>query len=334
MLKNFLSAKDLSPEICNFLINRAQEVKFSKDYPKSVKDKILGLVFFNQSLRTKLSFESAMARCGGTALSITPGDATWNLETELSATMNRDKAEHIIEASKVISRYVDAIGVRCFAKLNSLKEDLNEDILNSFAEHSTVPVISLESAMEHPCQMLADMLTLKELEKPSHQLSNQLIVRWAPHKKALPLAVPHSAALAGGFLGKDITVVIPSDAYHLEESYEAKIKQLSKDTGGSFNYSYDKKLTHSDSSTIYVKSWGAPAYYGNQEKQLEDFKTHADWMVTTEDLAPNHNLMHCLPVRRNLVISDNALDSSQSKVIDQAENRLWAQLAILESIFS
>ncbi len=327
-MKRFTRILNSTPDEILPLIDSALRYKKNKTYP-DLSTKLLGLVFFNSSLRTRLSFEAAMARAGGQALSVTPGSGTWAFETEFGVKMNSDKPEHIKEAARVISRYVDCIGVRSFASLTSLEKDFNEEILSAFEEFATVPVISLESATEHPCQMIADMVTLRE--KLINPKGKTFCLRWAPHIKPLPLAVPHSAALAAAFSGMNVTVAAPP-GYELHAAYEKRIRELTELSGTNFSKVHSVKEIDESTEVLYVKSWGASELYGDLASQEESFQKHSDWMVTEDELLKKQHLMHCLPVRRNVVISDGVLDSKNSIVIDQAENRLWGQLAVLQEI--
>jgi len=307
----------------------ALSMKRERRYP-DLSGKLLGMVFMNPSLRTKLSFEAALARCGGQALSITPGGSSWAFEEHDGVRMDSDKPEHLKEAVRVMSRYVDALAIRSFAKLHSLNEDMADSTLSKFEEWSTVPVINLESAGEHPCQMLADMLTVSEiLTEPR---GKNFCLRWAPHIKPLPLAVPHSAVSAAAHLGMNITVCAP-EGYELDPQYTEYAKTTAQASGGTFSQSHDPEEIPEDTRILYVKSWGAPALYGQLETQQYDFERYSNWTVDDAFLQEETHLMHCLPVRRNLVATDAALDHKHSVIIEQAENRLWAQLSVLEWIF-
>lgn len=304
-------------------------MKRDQRYP-DLSGKLLGMVFMNQSLRTKLSFEAALARCGGQALSITPGDSSWAFEEQLGVKMDGERPEHLKDAVRVMSRYVDALAIRSFAKLQSVSEDMNEPTLSRFEEWATVPVINLESAAEHPCQMLADMVTISEvLPEPR---GNNFCLRWAPHVKPLPLAVPHSAILAAAHLGMNITVCAP-EGYELDADYTNYAQRVASSSGGTFEQSNNPKRLPDDTQILYVKSWGAPALYGRSEMQKHDFERYSDWTVDDSLLQEETHLMHCLPIRRNLVATDAALDHKHSVIIQQAENRLWAQLSVLAWIF-
>jgi N-acetylornithine carbamoyltransferase len=329
-MKHFVSLTDRSADELNTIVQRAGEIKGGSEV-SALKGRLMAQVFFNPSLRTRVSFEAALARFGGTALTLTPGAGTWGLETDDGVIMRGENAEHIKEAAPVLSSYVDVLGVRSFSKLQSLEEDLKDSILKTFVECAKVPVISLESAVEHPCQALADMLTINEaLGKPA---GRKFVLSWAPHIKPLPLSVPHSALLAAAFMGMEVVLAHPP-GYDLAPVVVQKVSQVCKDNAVDFKIVNEQRQAVQEADVVYAKSWGAPILYSNFKAQEEDFLRYCSWWITKEKLPPESVLMHCLPVRRNVVISDDALDSPQSVVIQQAENRMWAQAALLEEIFS
>lgn len=328
-MKQFTRARDLSTAALLELVEQASRYQQTQSYP-DLSGKILGTVFFNPSLRTKLSFEAAMARSGGTALTLSPGGGTWAFESEFGVRMDQNKPEHLKEAVRVMSRYVDALGVRSFASLKSLEQDEKEDVLSAFEEYATVPIVSLESAMEHPCQMLADMLTMRTLLEECQ--GRRFCLRWAPHIKPLPLAVPHSALLAAAHLGMEVSISAPEE-YSVHPAYQTAVQAITKKLGTSVQFSHEPDALPDHTDVVYVKSWGAPSLYGSPEKQAEELRKLSPWMVKRPLLQRDMHLLHCLPVRRNVVIDDDALDDPRAKVIDQAENRLWAQLAVLNWIF-
>jgi N-acetylornithine carbamoyltransferase len=251
--------------------------------------------------------------------------------------MDGDRAEHIKEAARVLSRYVDCIGVRSFAKLNSFEADERDEILSAFARYATVPVVNLESAFEHPCQSLADMMTISEKLMDSLKSGSfkgkRFVLSWAPHIKPLPLAVGHSALLTAAHLGMDLKVLRPA-GYDLAPRVLEDARRIAASNGGSVTQSEEFMEGVSDADVLYVKSWGRTDLYGNLEAQIADFSRLSSWAREVKHLPKRGLLMHCLPVRRNVELHDSALDSERAVVIDQAENRLWAQAAILERIFS
>ncbi len=304
----------------NTLVARAAELKAGST-TQALRGRILGMLFFNPSLRTRVSMEAAIMRYGGHAITLSPGADSWRIEYAEGVRMDGDKAEHVREAAPVLSRYCDVLGIRSFAGMKEYSEDRKETVIRSFARFATVPVVNLESAIEHPCQALGDMLTMKERLGATE--GRRFVLTWAPHVNPLPLAVPHSAVLAAALAGMQVTVAHP-EGYELDDEISGR--------AGSIQVTHEQSAALQAADIVYVKSWGARAMYGDIERQRDSFLRHRDWTVSRTKLPPESYLMHCLPVRRNLVIADDALDSDRSIVIDQAENRMWAQAAILEHL--
>jgi len=328
MTKHFLGLADAMPAEISRLVALARRLKSGAVAEGGViRGRIFGMVFFNPSLRTRASAEAAMLRFGGHAIVLSPGGDTWRLEYRRGAVMDGDCAEHVREAAAVLGRYCDALGVRTFARMVNEAEDAADVVLHSFAREAGVPVVSLESAMEHPCQGLADRMTMEE--KLGMTQGKRFTLTWAPHVKGLPRAVPHSAILAAASAGMYVTIAHPP-GYELHPKYLDKAKAWCAAAGTSFTVTDEQLPACRAADVVYVKSWGSPAHYGKPEAQKEDFRRYRGWMVGLEHLAhPKTILMHCLPVRRNVVIADAALDDLRSVVIDEAENRLWTHAAVL-----
>jgi N-acetylornithine carbamoyltransferase len=328
-MKSFISFLNHSPEIILNLVNRGISIKSGKVIPSSISGKTLGMLFFNQSLRTRVSFEMAMHRFGGKAISLAAGGDLWNLEFQEGSVMDGSTTEHVKEGARVLSRYVDAISIRSFGSLKSVEEDLQDSIIRSFEKYATVPLISMESAVEHPAQALADMMTIRE--RHGHE-KVKFVLTWAPHVKALPMAVGHSALLAAAHLGLDITIAHPK-GFDLAPQYVRQASQIAQSLGGSVEVNFDQQQALKGATIVYAKNWAPASMYGKPQgiiKLAQDFK---QWMVTEKSLADTKTFLHCLPVRRNLEVADSALDCPASAIIDQAENRMWAQAALLEKIF-
>lgn len=311
------------------LLVAATTLKSRRDHlPKdALRGRVMGMVFFNPSLRTRASFEALMARLGGHAICLNVGGDTWALEYRDGVVMDGVAAEHIREAAPVLSRYCDVLGVRTFAGLRDAAEDAKDAVIRSFARHATVPLINMESAMEHPCQGLADRMTIEE--KLGDAYGKRFVMTWAPHIKALPMAVPHSAVLAAASAGMHVTVAHPP-GYGLNADVMTRARQWCAAAGTSFQITHEQLEACRTADVVYVKSWGSAALYGRTDEQAESFRAHRHWMVGLRHFGrAGAILMHCLPVRRNVVIADEALDSPHSVVVDQAENRLWAQMAVV-----
>ena len=273
------------------------------------KHKTLIMLFFNSSLRTRISTEKAAKNLGMDVMVINVNDA-WNLEYEDGTVMSLDTAEHIKEASQVLSQYADIIAVRAFPDLKSKEKDESEFMLNSFIKHTTVPIISMESATAHPLQALADAITIEELKTKKRP---KVVMSWAPHPKALPQAVPNSFVTMMHEMDVDFSITHPK-GYNLNPD-------ITKDT--TINYNQEEALK--DADFVYVKNWSSYEKYG---KILSE---DTNWMMTKEKLG-NAKFMHCLPVRRNFVVEDAVLDSDQSVVIQEANNRTYSAQIVLKKI--
>ncbi len=324
-MKSFVSTTDLSLEELDELLVLAACLKRGEVTDK-LPGKTLGMVFFNSSLRTRTSFEAGMFQLGGHALNLAVGQGLWNMETRTGVVMDEDKAEHVKEAVPVLSRYVDALAVRCFPFGESWETDRTDPVISAFVDNATVPVINMESAVWHPCQALADALTWKEQGLTT---GDKVVITWAYHPKALPMAVPNSALIAAAQRGMDVTVLRPTP-YALDPGIMADAATLAESAGGAVRETDD--LAALDGARIvYAKSWGSLRAYGDAAQERTHREQYKSWQVTTDWMARTDRgrFMHCLPVRRNVVVSDGVLDSDASIVVDQAENRLHAQKALL-----
>jgi N-acetylornithine carbamoyltransferase len=250
----------------------------------------------------------------------------WDLETEDGVVMDGAKAEHIKEAAPVLSRYVDVLGVRAFPRGASWEEDREDPVLTAFAAASEVPVINMESSVWHPCQALADAFTWFELGLGT---GDPIVLSWACHPKALPTAVPHSVLAIAAQRGLELRVLRP-EPFALDRELVADATRIAEFAGGSVTET-DDLAALDGARVVYAKSWGSLEAYGNAEAEAALRAPHSDWQVTPEWMArtAGGRFMHCLPVRRNVVVADEVLDSPASVVVDQAENRLHVQKALL-----
>ncbi len=296
----------------NQLVQRARALK-ARPFESTVgRERTLVLLFFNPSLRTRLSTEKAGLNLGMQVISMNAAQG-WKLEFEDGAVMNLDRTEHIREAAAVISQYADVIGVRTFPSLTDRERDYADTVLNSFVAHARVPVLSLESAIRHPLQSLSDVMTIQEHSKTDRP---RVVLSWAPHPKALPQAVANSFVEWIKAADMDLVVTHPK-GYELAPPFVTGVK-----------IEYDQLKAFEGAEFVYAKNWSAYAPYGailNQD---------TDWMITEEKLQQSKNafFMHCLPVRRNVVVEDAVLNSPRSLVIEQAGNRTWAAQAVLEEL--
>lgn len=299
-----------------------------------LRDKLLGMVFFNPSLRTRASFEAVMLRSGGHAIVLEVGGGVWKLEDRTGAVMNVDKPEHIREAIPVLGRYVDALAVRTFAALVNDDADAADPVINAFRELAGVPVVSMESAREHPCQGLADLLTIRENFGTTRALPVTLV--WAPHIKPLPKAVPHSFLLTAAAAGCEVRVTHPP-GFDLHPDVLEEARHYAAQSGGSVSVTHDQKAALTGSHAVYAKSWGPATQSVVASKAAARVAAHNDWLVTGKTLsaAAKHAIfLHCLPVRRNVEVADEVLDGPQSHVIDEAENRFHVQRVLLNDLLN
>lgn len=311
-MKYFLSALDIDnvPK----LVDEALALKAAPWSLESLgKRRTLGLIFFNPSLRTRLSSQKAAHQLGMNLLTINIGQEGWSLEMQDGAIMNGDKTEHIKEAAGVLAQYCDVIGVRCFPELKDRQADYEERILHKIIQYSGKPIISLESATLHPLQSLADAMTIQEMSRVTRP---KVVLSWAPHFKALPQAVGNSFAQWMNHIDCDLTITQP-------EGYE-----LHPDFSGNAKIEYDQCKAFADADFVYAKNWSSYAQYGQVLTQ------DPSWQITAEKMAltKTGNFMHCLPVRRNFEVSDAVLDSPGSLVQRQAHNRVYAAQAVLRRI--
>ena len=321
---HLLNTIGISREQLDGLLESALRFKSGDARSQPLAGKSVALVFFNPSLRTRASMQVGIYELGGNGVVLEPGGTSWTLEHRAGAVMDSDKTEHVAEFVRVLERYCVAIGVRTFAALKDWNEERTDPILNAFARYASVPIINLESAMHHPCQSLADMLTIREKLGTARK---RVVLTWAWHPKALPMAVPNSFALAAAQMGHDLVIAHPP-GYELD-------KELIDACGGNVEITNDIDAAFSGAEVIYAKSWGAKQFYGDTDRDIATRAQYrSKWIVDEDKMARTNDaiFMHCLPVRRNVIVTDAVIDSSASVVIDEAENRLHVQKAILASL--
>jgi N-acetylornithine carbamoyltransferase len=341
--RHSLTEREFSLAELHFLVDRALRLKKGSEKAE-LHRKVMAMLFFAPSLRTRTSFEAAMVRLGGHAINLRVGEETYVFEHRDGVVMDGRTQEHVREAAKVISRYADVIGMRkcelittksTSAEVSDSWEELKKDeFMHAFAEQATVPVISMESNAYHPCQGLADMVTLKE--KLGDPRGKKYLFTWAYHPKSLPLATPHSQVLAACAMGMNVTVLAP-EGWTLDPEVTAFAKKRAEEAGGGLRESHDQAEAYRGAHVVCCKSWGRIDHYGRFEEEAEKKKPFKGvWIVDGKKMARTDGaiFMHCLPVRRNVKVTDEVLDSKASVVIDQAENRMWAQMALLVSLVS
>lgn len=311
-MKYFTTVNDIAN--VTDLINESLEVKKNPFANSDLgKNKTLGLLFFNSSLRTRLSTQKAAMNLGMRVIVMNISNEGWALECEDGAIMNGSTVEHIKDAAAVMGLYCDIIGVRCFPTLVNKKEDYSEKVLLQFMKYSNVPLVSMESATLHPLQSLADMMTIAEHKKTDKP---KIVLSWAPHVKALPQVVANSFSEWALKCEYDLTITHP-EGFELCDDY----------TRGAV-IEHDQQKALKDADFVYVKNWSAFSDYGKIGN------TNSDWLLNAQkmEITNQAKIMHCLPVRRNVELSDELLDGPNSLVLAQAENRVYATQAVLKQL--
>jgi N-acetylornithine carbamoyltransferase len=330
-MKAFNDLADFSTEEIAALLELANRLD-EKPEPEALKGKVLSLLFLSPSLRTLASFQAAMTRLGGGAFVISPEMSIHGIETRPGIVMDGAAAEHIREAVPVIASYGDAIGIRAFAERRNLEHDLAETEFSSLIALIDTPYINMESATNHPCQSLADWKTLDDLDIPAH--GGKFVLSWAFHPKPLPIAVPAATVHMAAMRGMDVTVLRP-EGFQLPESIMDKARKAADASGGSIRETDDRSLAMDGANVIYAKSWTSTRHYGDRASDLALRNESEDWCVDDpwfENAKSDCRFMHCLPVRRGVVVSEQVLDGLRSVVIHQARNRMLAQMAVLHQM--
>jgi len=328
-MKRFLDLADFSREEVLSLLELARRLERQPE-PRALTGKLLGLVFFNPSLRTLASFQAAMARLGGGSFVINPGQGSWQLETRTDVVMDGAAAEHVREGIPVLASYCDALGIRIFAEGKDLAHDLAESTFGAMAALVDKPLINLESAVNHPCQALADWKTLDELGVPR---GGRFVLSWAYHPRALPLAVPAAALHMAALRGMEVIVLRP-EGFALPAALMERARRAAAASGGSVRETSEREAALTGAHVLYVKEWGATACYGDAAADARLRSALTGWCVREDwfSAAPQCHVMHCLPVRRNVAIAGSVLDSARSVVQREAYNRLPAQMAVLHQL--
>ena len=313
-MRNFISVKDIGN--LDAAVKEALEIKADRyRYYELGKNKTLMMVFFNSSLRTRLSTQKAALNLGMNVIVLDINQGAWKLETERGVIMDGDKPEHILEAIPVMGSYCDVIGVRSFARFENKEDDYNEVILNQFIKHSGRPVFSMEAATRHPLQSFADLITIEEHKTKARP---KVVLTWAPHPKALPQAVPNSFAEWMNATDYEFVITHPK-GYELDPAFV-----------GNARVEYDQMKAFEGADFIYAKNWSA--YTGDNYGKV--LCTDREWTVGERQMAVTNNahFMHCLPVRRNMIVTDDVIESPRSLVIPEAANREISATVVLKRI--
>jgi N-acetylornithine carbamoyltransferase len=330
-VKAFNDLADFSNEEIRALLDLANRLD-TRPEPDALRGKVLSLLFLSPSLRTLASFQAAMTRLGGGSFVISPDMSIHGIETRPGIVMDGAAAEHIREAVPVIASYGDAIGIRAFAERKDLEHDMAEVEFNALVELIDTPYINMESAMGHPCQNLADWKTLDDFEVPAN--GGKFVLSWAYHPRALPLAVPASTLYTAARRGMDVTVLRP-EGFELPAPLMQKAAEAAAANGGSVTESDDRAEAMEGAHVIYAKSWSSTRHYGDKIGDQKLREELIDWCVDESWFAnarKDCRFMHCLPVRRGVVVADAILDGPRSIVIPEARNRMLAQMAVLHQM--
>ena len=328
-MKRFVDLAEFTREEVLALLELARRLERQPE-PRALSGKLLGLLFFNPSLRTLASFQAAMMRLGGQSLVVNPGQGSWQMETRTGVVMDGAAAEHIREGIPVLASYCDALGVRIFAEGRDLASDLAESTFSAIASLSDKPLVNLESAVNHPCQALADWKSLDDLAIPR---AARFVLSWAYHPRALPLAVPAAALHMAALRGMEVVVLRP-DGFALPHTLMERARRAAAASGGSVWETSERAEALAGAHVLYVKEWGATDHYGDAaldaqlRAALRGWCVREDWFAAT----PDCRVMHCLPVRRNSAIADEVLDGARSVVQREAYNRLPVQMAVLHQL--
>ena len=310
---------------------KPHQVELARSRP--LAGKVFAGMFFDPSLRTRTSMDVACAKLGVHFVELQPGSGMWTLEFNDEVVMDGLGAEHVKEAAGVLGRYADALGLRAFPSRGSWARERTQPVHKAFAASAGVPLINLEGPFAHPCQGLADAMTLRELF--GQTAGRRLVFSWAPHPKPLPMAVVNSGIWAAASQGMEVVLTHP-EGFELDPAALDSARSLAQSSGGTFQVTHDRDAAFQGAEVVYAKSWGAVAGHAASSGGHADAfaALRRDWIVRESDLlkgAPA-KFMHCLPVRRGVVVSDEVLDGPHSEVMRQAENRVWAQAAQLMAL--
>lgn len=332
-MRHFLTTADWPRADLQRLLDEAKRLKSNPIQPR-LKDKTIALLFFNPSLRTRSSFEIGAFQMGAHAVVLEPGKGAWPIEFEEGVVMDKEPEEHIAEVARVLSRYCDCIGVRAFPKFIDWSIDRQDRVVKQFARYATVPVINMET-ITHPCQEMALMLALQERFAGQCD-GKKFLLTWTYHPKPLNTAVANSALLIASKFGMDVTLLCPTPEYALDERYMALAKQYTRENGRSLTMTHDIEAAYKGADIVYAKSWGALPYFGKWEPEKPIRDKHKHFIVDEKKMAMTNSglFSHCLPVRRNVKVTDGVLNSPNCIAIDEAENRLHVQKAIMDELIN
>jgi N-acetylornithine carbamoyltransferase len=324
--RDFLSAADFTRQELDDLLELAARAK-GKRPGQVLAGKTMGLLFFDPSLRTRVSFEVAMIQLGGYCVNLSASDL-YELEPEEKVVMDGTAEEHVVDAARTLSRYVDALGIRAVSRTGSWQQDRREMLLRSYARHASVPVVNLETAFEHPCQAIADIMTMRE--NLVSLKGRKLTLAWCTHPDPKSLGPTHSVLLLAAMAGMRITLAHPL-GFEVDDAILGQTRNLATENGGAVQVVNDLASAARDAEVLYARSWASTKYWEEPEREAMVKRSLAGWRIDAELMASTANavLMHPLPVRRNVVATDEVLDGPRSVIYDQAANRVHVQKALL-----
>ena len=329
---HFLSTENWSQEDLQAILEQANQLK-QQPMNDSLKGKSIAMLFLNPSMRTRTSFQLGMQQLGGVAIVLEPGKDAWGIEFKPNVIMDGEAEEHIIEVAGVLSRYCDLIALRAFPSFTDWSVDREDRFINALAQYSSVPVINMETIV-HPCQELALMQTMQE--KMGIVKNKKFLLTWAYHPKPLNTAVANSAALIATKFGMDVTLLCPDEHYLLDSHYMTKAQEFAKTYGGKFTVTHDVNAAYKEADFVYAKSWGSLDFYQDREKDMAHRQQYQHFTVNQEKMALTNGayFSHCLPLRRNIQATDAVMDADYCVAIDEAENRLHAQKALMMKLLN
>ena len=328
-MRHFLTTEDWSRAELSALLDDARSLR-AEPRAARLPGRTAAFVFFNPSLRTRTSFQVGFAQLGGTPV-VLDAAGTWPLEFTDGAVMDGEPEEHAKEAARVLSRYVDLIGIRAFPKFQDWQAEREDPLLSAFAEHATVPIVNMETIV-HPCQELAMLLALQDAH--GDLSGKKLTVTWTYHPKPLNTAVANSAILAATKMGMEVTLVCPSEAYALDEKFTEPARRFAEEAGQGFAVTHDQDAAFTGADAIYAKSWGRLDQIGLPMDHRLTPDALRGWMVDERKMALTNDatFSHCLPMRRNVKATDGVADGPRSLIIEEAENRLHVQKAVMSKL--
>ena len=329
-IDNFISTEDYSKQALETLLHNARRFRARPNQPL-LTGKSAALIFYNPSLRTRTSFQIGLTQLGANSV-VLDAQGTWPVEIADGAIMDTDKEEHIKEAARVLSRYVDLICIRAFPKFQDWKTERDDPLITAFAKYATVPIINMETII-HPCQELAMLMALQDTHGED-LTGKKLTLTWTYHPKPLNTAVANSALLAATKMGMEVTLLCPSEDYILDEKFMNPAKAFAAQSGQKLTVTHDIEAAYTGADAVYAKSWGAIGYIGAPEEEAKLRAPFEHFIVDEAKMAMTNNasFSHCLPMRRGVKATDGVADSPRSLIIEEAENRLHVQKAIISKL--